>query len=217
MRHVSRSHRVALDGLFDRINLDPKIQIKYVDTKNLQENSRGRRKENLRKQNRGQCVWFQQAWTKGNLLLVVRMFPKSQRICSWIQVLFEEPRETAGKRVSKEPRETAGRTLSETESQTQKHILKCGKETTSKDLRETATLFSWSCLRAAQEVVWHHADIDLEPEARDNLLTGWCLLCYITEHLSVERSESTVFSDSVLCLGKMHGHPVKEKWKDPRQ
>ena len=27
-------HRVALDWLFDRINLDPKIQIKYVDTKN---------------------------------------------------------------------------------------------------------------------------------------------------------------------------------------
>ena len=34
MRHVSRTHRVALDGLFDRINLDPKIQIKYVDTEN---------------------------------------------------------------------------------------------------------------------------------------------------------------------------------------
>ena len=29
MRHVSRTHRVALDWLFDRINLDPKIQIKY--------------------------------------------------------------------------------------------------------------------------------------------------------------------------------------------
>ena len=33
MRHVSRTHRVALDCLFDRINLDPKIQIKYLDTK----------------------------------------------------------------------------------------------------------------------------------------------------------------------------------------
>ena len=33
MRHVSRTHRVALDWLFDRISLDPKIQIKYVDTK----------------------------------------------------------------------------------------------------------------------------------------------------------------------------------------
>ena len=30
MRHVSRAHRVALDWLFDRINLDPKIQIKYT-------------------------------------------------------------------------------------------------------------------------------------------------------------------------------------------
>ena len=34
MRHVSRNHREALDWLFDRINLDPKIQIKYVDTTN---------------------------------------------------------------------------------------------------------------------------------------------------------------------------------------
>ena len=34
MRHVSRTHRVALDWLFDRINLDPKTQIKYIDTKN---------------------------------------------------------------------------------------------------------------------------------------------------------------------------------------
>ena len=34
MRQVSRTHRVALDWLFDRINLEPKNQIKYVDTKN---------------------------------------------------------------------------------------------------------------------------------------------------------------------------------------
>ena len=34
MRHVSRTHRVALSWLFDRINLETRIQIKYVDTKN---------------------------------------------------------------------------------------------------------------------------------------------------------------------------------------
>ena len=34
MRHVSRTHRVALGWLFDRINLDPKIQIKHIDIKN---------------------------------------------------------------------------------------------------------------------------------------------------------------------------------------
>ena len=34
MRHVSRTHRVALESLFDRINLDPRIQIKDIDTKN---------------------------------------------------------------------------------------------------------------------------------------------------------------------------------------
>ena len=33
MRHVSRTPRVALDWLFDRINLDPQIEIKYIDTK----------------------------------------------------------------------------------------------------------------------------------------------------------------------------------------
>ena len=31
---MSRNHRVALDWLFDRINFDPTIQIKYVDTTN---------------------------------------------------------------------------------------------------------------------------------------------------------------------------------------
>ena len=34
MIHVSRTHRVALDWLFDRIHLDLKIQIKYIDDKN---------------------------------------------------------------------------------------------------------------------------------------------------------------------------------------
>ena len=34
MRHVSRIHRVALEWLFDFIYLDPKIHVKYVDTKN---------------------------------------------------------------------------------------------------------------------------------------------------------------------------------------
>ena len=33
MRHVSRTHRVALDWLFDTIDLDPKIQIRFIDTK----------------------------------------------------------------------------------------------------------------------------------------------------------------------------------------
>ena len=35
MRHVSRTHRVALDWMFDRINLDSKIQIKYIDTNQI--------------------------------------------------------------------------------------------------------------------------------------------------------------------------------------
>ena len=39
MRHVSRTHCVALDWLFDRINLEPQIQINYVDTKNQPEDT----------------------------------------------------------------------------------------------------------------------------------------------------------------------------------
>ena len=34
MRHVSRTHRVAIDWLFDRMIFDSRIQLKYVDTKN---------------------------------------------------------------------------------------------------------------------------------------------------------------------------------------
>ena len=34
MRHVPRTHRVALDWLFDRINMESQIPIKYIDTKN---------------------------------------------------------------------------------------------------------------------------------------------------------------------------------------
>ena len=34
MRLVSRTHRVALDWLFDRINLDSRIHMKYIDSKN---------------------------------------------------------------------------------------------------------------------------------------------------------------------------------------
>ena len=33
MRHVPRTHKVALDHLFDKIDLDPKIRIRYIDTK----------------------------------------------------------------------------------------------------------------------------------------------------------------------------------------
>ena len=33
IRHFSRTYRVACDWLFDRINQDSKIQIKYIDTK----------------------------------------------------------------------------------------------------------------------------------------------------------------------------------------
>ena len=32
-RHVPRTRRVALEWLFDRINLEPKIQIRFIDTK----------------------------------------------------------------------------------------------------------------------------------------------------------------------------------------
>ena len=36
MRHVPRTHRVALDWMFERINQGPKIQIRKIDTKHQQ-------------------------------------------------------------------------------------------------------------------------------------------------------------------------------------
>ena len=33
LRHIWKTHRVALDSLFDRINLDPKIQIRFAESK----------------------------------------------------------------------------------------------------------------------------------------------------------------------------------------
>ena len=44
MRHVSITRRVALDWLFDRISLDPKIEIKYIGTKNQLEDILKKRK-----------------------------------------------------------------------------------------------------------------------------------------------------------------------------
>ena len=38
MRHVSRTQRITLDLIFDRINVGPKIQIRYVDIENQLEN-----------------------------------------------------------------------------------------------------------------------------------------------------------------------------------
>ena len=99
---------------------------------------KGRRKRNLRWQSRSQCVWFQQAWTKGNPLPLVGKFPISWRIRSWIRCL------------SMVPRATAGGTLSKTESKTQKRVLKCGI-TVSNDLRETGALPMAPCLTVLKE------------------------------------------------------------------
>ena len=42
MKHVSRTCRVARDWCFDRINLDPKIQIKFIDTKKARHTDQGK-------------------------------------------------------------------------------------------------------------------------------------------------------------------------------
>ena len=41
LRHISRTHRVDLDWLYDRISLDPMIQIKYVNTTEQFADTRG--------------------------------------------------------------------------------------------------------------------------------------------------------------------------------
>ena len=49
MRHVSRIRRVALHWLFDRINLDPKLQIRKNDTKHPEPVLQLMRKVEIRK------------------------------------------------------------------------------------------------------------------------------------------------------------------------
>ena len=57
MRHVSRTHRVALDWFFDRINQEPKIHIKYVDTKNQLADFRTKRSFSRDKWNHSLCLF----------------------------------------------------------------------------------------------------------------------------------------------------------------
>ena len=55
MRHVSRTHRVDLDWLYDRINLDMMNQIKYVKTTALGKHTH-------------QSFFFRDRWTQLTLL-----------------------------------------------------------------------------------------------------------------------------------------------------
>ena len=68
MKHVSRTHRVALDWLFDRINLDSKIQKKYIDTKN-------QLADNLTKRNFTRDEW-------NHLLCLFNISHFSSTVCS---------------------------------------------------------------------------------------------------------------------------------------
>ena len=56
------------------------------------------------------------------------------------------------------------------------------------------------------------------PRLSGNLLLGCDLRCHITKHFKWAKAKVHVYSDSVLCLGRMHGHPEgKEKRKDQPQ
>ena len=70
MRHVSRTHRVALDWLFDRINLDPKIQIKYIDTKNQLADILTKGNFTRDERNRLLCLFIISHFTSNNCLEV---------------------------------------------------------------------------------------------------------------------------------------------------
>ena len=84
MRHVSRTHRVALDWLFDRINLDPKIQIKYIDTKN-------QLADILTKGN-----FTRDAWT--HMLCLFNISHFSRKVCS--EAMAKRLQQDSGRRTS---------------------------------------------------------------------------------------------------------------------
>ena len=107
MKHMSRTHRVALAWLFDRINLDPKVQIKKIDTKT-------QLADLLTKSSFTRDDWC-------NLLGLVDIIAGNCNSVFMIMLCMRE--EVAGNfngampkapclTVLKEPRETAGRTKS---------------------------------------------------------------------------------------------------------
>ena len=77
MRHVSRTHRVALDWLFGRINLGPKIQTKHVDTQN-------QLADILTKGNFTRDEW-------NHLLCFVNIMNFSQFSCSHLSTFLSDP------------------------------------------------------------------------------------------------------------------------------
>ena len=146
MRHVSGTHRVALDWLFDKIHFDPKIQNKFVDLSTKGSFTRGEWCHllclvNIMDLSMSSCSHVravEKATTMPKIIqerkkeedpavakprsvcLITTSLNKGQSssfgldasnirgIRSWTQGLLKEPRETAGKAVSKKPRETAG-------------------------------------------------------------------------------------------------------------
>ena len=82
-------------------------------------------------------------------------------------------------------------------------------------------------LRRAQDAVRHHAEVDLESEARDSeCLHDWMAFYSLDEISSLlydkalkwAKAKVHVNSDSVLCQGMLHGHSeAKDKWKDQLQ
>ena len=86
MRHVSRSHRVALDWLLDRINLDPQIQIKYIDNQ----------KPTRRHTDGGKFhTWWMESFFCVCLTLAISVLPIVLKWCRKIQKDSGEERVTA--------------------------------------------------------------------------------------------------------------------------
>ena len=74
MRHVSRTHRVELDGLIGRINLDTKIQIKYAESKNQLAD-----------------ILTKNTFTRGEWHNVLHLFQHHEQHHIFLQPFFQEP------------------------------------------------------------------------------------------------------------------------------
>ena len=256
MRHVSRTHRVPLDWLFDRINQDSKIQVKYIDTKN-------QLADILTKGNFTPDEW-------NHLLSLFNISHFSSTLCSAamakrVQQESGEERVTAKSRpmmnltarmpsivsssTSSNPVKTwysdAAEFVDKVKDQVRNrqkrmsNVAESGEEhsmiwrmfmaatmNAATFMRKNFVEIQNSIMNSRDLTLKHMFDITSklvsaqdEINSLDNIHWGknsWKQLSLIGDEtvINLQRIKVYVFSDSVLCLGKIHQHPESnEAWK----
>ena len=196
MRHVLRTHRVALDWLFDRINLDSKIQIRYIDTKH-------QLADILTKGNFTRDEW-------NNLLHSFNISHFSSTRCAKKSSLISCP-ETMAKRMQEQKGEERSVAKSKSTAMALSSHVQASSSTAKKfrlhpkvrglqnSYRETWSIQQIRKLGKSQK-------LKKQPPWRST--TPLC-----DKAFEVTNAKTSVFADSVLCLGSMTDDPI-EAWKN---